>query len=73
MNEWADGNSGMVESWFTPEKVKSMQPYIDKTVNDLLERMKSKGCASGPIDLVEEFALPVPSYVRPLIVMENRK
>jgi nitric oxide reductase len=53
----------MVESWFTPEKVKSMQPYIDKTVNDLLDRMKAKGCANGPVDLVEEFALPVPSYV----------
>lgn len=54
----------MVESWFTPEKVKSMEPYIDKTVNDLLDRMVAKGCANGPVDLVEEFALPVPSYVR---------
>ncbi|AEO68221.1 4b72ec53-8c48-4fb7-868a-96bdfe2182ab [Thermothielavioides terrestris] len=53
----------MVESWFTPEKVKSMRPYIDKTVNDLLERLKAKGCANGPVDLVEEFALPVPSYI----------
>lgn len=53
----------MVEPWFTPEKVQSMQPYIDKTVNDLLERMKAKGCASGPVDFVEEFALPVPSYI----------
>lgn len=53
----------MAESWFTPEKIKSMQPYIDKTVNDLLDRMKAKGCASGPVDLVEEFALPVPSYI----------
>ena len=53
----------MVQSWFTPEKVKSMQPYIDKTVNDLLDRMTAKGCANGPVDLVEEFALPVPSYV----------
>ncbi|KAL2167877.1 hypothetical protein VTG60DRAFT_664 [Thermothelomyces hinnuleus] len=53
----------MAESWFTPEKVKSMRPYIDKTVNDLLDRMKAKGCANGPVDLVEEFALPVPSYI----------
>ena len=53
----------MAEPWFTPEKVKEMQPYIDKTVNDLLDRMKAKGCANGPVDLVEEFALPVPSYV----------
>ncbi|KAL2024872.1 hypothetical protein VTK56DRAFT_3571 [Thermocarpiscus australiensis] len=54
---------GMVESWFTPDHVKSMQPYIEKTVNDLLDRMKAKGCAEGPVDLVEEFALPVPSYI----------
>jgi nitric oxide reductase len=54
---------GMVESWFTPEKVESMQPYIDKTVNDLLDRMVAKGCANVPVDLVEEFALPVPSYI----------
>ncbi|KAK4040112.1 cytochrome P450 [Parachaetomium inaequale] len=54
---------GMVQSWFTPEKVKSMQSYIDKTVNDLLDRMIAKGCANGPVNLVEEFALPVPSYI----------
>ncbi|GAB1317816.1 hypothetical protein MFIFM68171_08026 [Madurella fahalii] len=54
---------GMVESFFTPEHVKSMRPYIDKTVNDLLDRMKQKGCANGPVDLVEHFALPVPSYI----------
>lgn len=53
----------MAESFFTPEHVKSLRPYIDKTVNDLLDRMKEKGCASGPVDLVEQFALPVPSYV----------
>lgn len=53
----------MVESWFTPEKIKSMGPYIDKTVNDLLDRMKSRSSGKEAVDLVEEFALPVPSYV----------
>jgi nitric oxide reductase len=53
----------MVESWFTPEKIKSMGPYIDKTVNDLLDRMKSRSSGKEPVDLVEEFALPVPSYI----------
>mgnify|MGYP003816710327 FL=1 len=53
----------MVAGWFTPEYVASMQPYIDKTVQDLLERLRHKGCADGPVDFVEEFALPVPSYV----------
>lgn len=54
---------GMVESLFTPKHVKKLQPYIQKTVNDLLAAMKKKGCANGPVDLVKEFALPVPSYI----------
>ncbi|KAK4247548.1 cytochrome P450 [Corynascus novoguineensis] len=54
---------GTVQPWFTPEKVKSLRPYIDKTVNDQLDRMVAEGCARGHVDLIEEFALPVPSYM----------
>lgn len=54
---------GMVEPLFTPKHVKKLQPYIQKTVDDLLAAMKKKGCAAGPVDLVKEFALPVPSYI----------
>lgn len=53
----------MVEPFFVPEHVKKLQPYIQKTVNDLLGALKAKGCADGPVDLVQEFALPVPSYI----------
>lgn len=53
----------MVEFAFTTEHIDSLKPYITKTVTDLLDKMKSKGCSSGPMDLVQEFALPVPSYV----------
>lgn len=53
----------MVESLFEPAHVKTMQPYIQKTVDDLLDAMKAKGCANGPVDLVQQFALPVPSYI----------
>jgi fungal nitric oxide reductase len=53
----------MVESYFTPEHVRQMQPYIQKTVDDLLDALKAKGCSDGPVDLVKEFSLPVPSYV----------
>ncbi|EFY96295.2 Cytochrome P450 CYP55A19 [Metarhizium robertsii ARSEF 23] len=38
-------------------------PFIQKTVDDLLAAMKAKGCAAAPVDLVKEFALPVPSYI----------
>ncbi|KAK4652840.1 hypothetical protein QC762_512910 [Podospora pseudocomata] len=54
---------GMVEFAFTTEHIDSLKPYITKTVTDLLDKMKSKGCSSGPMDLVQEFALPVPSYM----------
>ncbi|KAH0599481.1 hypothetical protein MHUMG1_02269 [Metarhizium humberi] len=40
-----------------------MHPFIQKTVDDLLAAMKAKGCAAAPVDLVKEFALPVPSYI----------
>ncbi|KAH0592693.1 hypothetical protein MHUMG1_09517 [Metarhizium humberi] len=53
----------MVNHFFTPEYIKSLQPYIQKTVDDLLDALKTKGCASGPVDLVKEFALPVPSFI----------
>lgn len=53
----------MVTSFFTPDHVRTLEPYIQKTADDLLDKMKSKGCADGPVDLVEHFALPLPSYI----------
>ncbi|KAJ2898739.1 Cytochrome P450 55A2 [Zalerion maritima] len=53
----------MVEPFFVPEHIKKLQPYIQETVDDLLDALKTKGCAKGPVDLVNEFALPVPSYI----------
>lgn len=53
----------MVEPFFAAQHIKELQPYIQKTVDDILNAMKSKGCSSGPVDLVKEFALPIPSYV----------
>jgi cytochrome P450 len=56
-------SSGMVESLFTYEHIQSMRPHIQETVNNLLHTMIAEG-GSTPVDLVEKFALPVPSYVR---------
>ncbi|KAL9489817.1 hypothetical protein ACSS6W_002094 [Trichoderma asperelloides] len=53
----------MVEPFFAAQHIKELQPYIQKTVDDILNAMKSKGCSSGPVDLVKEFALPIPSYI----------
>jgi len=56
----------MVEPIFTKEHVESLKPYIQSTTNQLLDAMIKGGCAK-PVDLVEKFALPLPSYVGPLI------
>ncbi|KAF4415320.1 cytochrome P450 55A3 [Fusarium acutatum] len=51
----------MVESFFNQHYVEKLKPYIRETVQRLLDNMASKGCKE-PVDLVEKFALPVPSY-----------
>ncbi|KAF4463804.1 cytochrome P450 55A1 [Fusarium albosuccineum] len=52
----------MVEPFFTKEHVEELRPYIQQTVQGLLNEMVAGGC-SEPVDLVEKFALPVPSYI----------
>jgi fungal nitric oxide reductase len=53
---------GMVEPIFTKESVDKMRPQIQRTVDDLLDVMFQAG-GKEPVDLVEKFALPVPSYI----------
>ena len=53
----------MVEPIFSKASVDAMRPHIQKTVNDLLDAMLKFG-GDQPVDLVDKFALPVPSYVR---------
>jgi cytochrome P450 len=45
---------------FTVNKVKSLHPAIEQIVDGLIDGMTAK---TPPIDLVDEFALPVPSLV----------
>ena len=52
----------MVEPLFTHAHIDSLRPAIQKTVNELLDQMLREG-GEKPVDLVEKFALPVPSYV----------
>lgn len=52
----------MVEPIFEKPHVETLKPYIQKTVDNLLDSMIAGGC-SKPVDLVEKFSLPVPSYV----------
>ena len=52
----------MIESIFTREHIESMRPHIQKTVDSLLDSMIKEG-GEKPIELVEKFSLPLPSFV----------
>lgn len=52
----------MVEPLFTWEAVEKLRPHIQITVDTLLDRMV-RVFGEKPVDLVENFALPVPSYI----------
>lgn len=52
----------MIESLFTRQKIDSMRPHIQKTIESLLDAVIKRG-SEKPIEFVKEFALPVPSYV----------
>ncbi|CAI0653034.1 unnamed protein product [Colletotrichum noveboracense] len=52
----------MVEPLFVAEHLETMKPYIQRTVDQLLDQMVARGCEE-PVDLIENFALPVPSYI----------
>lgn len=53
----------MLEDLFTKEKVLAMKPQIQKVVDDTLDAVIKKGCAYGPLDLVEELATPIPTTI----------
>ncbi len=50
----------MLEPSFTAEAVDKMRPMMQGIVDTVLETMVKKGCPN-PVDLVEEFAQPVPT------------
>ncbi|MEV4566473.1 cytochrome P450 [Nonomuraea sp. NPDC049419] len=45
---------------FTVRRMKTLEPRIAEITRDRIDAMEAKG---GPVDLVEEFALPIPSLV----------
>ena len=54
----------MVEPFFSREHVNAMRPHIQETIDNLLDAIVRDG-SEKPIDFVEKFSLPVPSYVSP--------
>lgn len=53
---------GMVEPIFSKENVDKMRPHIQKTVDDLLDAMLKVG-GKTPVNFIDKFSLPVPSYI----------
>lgn len=53
----------MVEPFFTTEYVNSIRDMIQQTVDGQLENLIKQGEKSKPVDIVEHFALPVPTRV----------
>lgn len=52
----------MVDSLFNKDAATKLRPHIQQTVDSLLEKMLREG-GNGPVDLVDKFGVPVPSYV----------
>lgn len=52
----------MIEPIFTREHIDAMRPHIQKTVDSLLDNMIKEG-GEKPVELVEKFSLPLPSFV----------
>ncbi|MFI9169439.1 cytochrome P450 [Streptomyces lincolnensis] len=50
----------MVTAPFAIKRVEALRPAVQKIVDDLIDAMLGR---PGPVDLVEEFALPIPSLV----------
>lgn len=50
----------MLSREFTPRRMQAMRPTVDRIANDLIDKMLTQ---SGPVDLVEALALPLPSLV----------
>lgn len=52
----------MIEPIFTREHIDAMRPHIQKTVDSLLDNMIKEG-GEKPVELVEKFSLPLPSFI----------
>ncbi|BDD63563.1 hypothetical protein MAP00_008438 [Monascus purpureus] len=52
----------MATPFFTIEHIEAMRPEIQRVVDFFLDKMVKDGCTK-PVDLVEKFSLPIPSYI----------
>jgi cytochrome P450 len=50
---------GLVNSAFTPTAIEQMRPYVQRTVDELLDRVQT----NGKMDVIHDFAYPLPILV----------
>jgi len=48
---------------FTMRRLRRLEPRIEAMVQEYLDRVEAKGAEGMPVDLMEEFCLPIPSLV----------
>ncbi|KAJ9618995.1 hypothetical protein H2203_008811 [Taxawa tesnikishii (nom. ined.)] len=53
----------MLQSRFDPEAVEKMRPMMQETTNEILDELVKKGGKDKPVDLIEEFATPLPTQI----------
>lgn len=53
----------MLTADFTVKHVREYRPYLDDMIDELFDAMAAKQAAGGTVDMVEDFALIVPSRV----------
>jgi cytochrome P450 len=58
-----DEHRRMLTADFTVKHVREYRPYLDQMIDELFDAMEAKQAAGGVVDLVEDFALIVPSRV----------
>jgi len=51
---------GLMNHAFTPRRVERLRPYIQRTVNELVDAAQSK---SGTVDMIHDLAYPLPVMV----------
>ena len=54
----------MLQALFEPDVVeKKWRPMMERTVDDVLDKFVQKGTHQKPIDLMEDFAVPIPTQI----------
>ncbi|TKA78497.1 hypothetical protein B0A55_01995 [Friedmanniomyces simplex] len=53
----------MLEYSFMPEAVEELRPMIQKTVDEVINKMMERKRPGEPVDLVDQFASPVPTII----------